>query len=42
MSDTVSTRNAVLTLGEAEAEQMSQEERRNITKRWLQVQMRSL
>ncbi|KAL5384364.1 hypothetical protein PMIN02_009268 [Paraphaeosphaeria minitans] len=35
-------RNVVLTLGEAEYEQAKEEERRNVIKRWLQVQMRQM
>ncbi|KAK7184472.1 hypothetical protein DPSP01_012660 [Paraphaeosphaeria sporulosa] len=35
-------RNVVLTLGEAEYEQANEEERRNVIKRWLQVQMRQM
>ncbi|KAF1976648.1 hypothetical protein BU23DRAFT_551571 [Bimuria novae-zelandiae CBS 107.79] len=36
----VSARNVVLTLGEAELEQASEEERKNVIKTWLHVQMR--
>ncbi|KAJ4287742.1 hypothetical protein N0V90_012446 [Kalmusia sp. IMI 367209] len=36
----VAARNVVITLGEVEFEQASEEERREVIKRWLQVQMR--
>ncbi|KAK3201264.1 hypothetical protein GRF29_185g353104 [Pseudopithomyces chartarum] len=39
-SGRISARNAVLTLGETELEQATEEERRDVIRRWLQVQMR--